>query len=278
MPLGTVPFVIGAGPGRTGTASLSMALENLGYKTFHMKELMMGRADPVPWFELAEAARSDDADPERVRRLAARAARSMIEQGYTANTDFPSVFVYEALLEAVPDAKVVLSVRKSGRAWSESVSYTIGRMGPILHNKRPFKYLSYWSRFSADLNPWFFESMGVADVGTLAPEAVLDRDALARAHDDWIARVKATVPADRLLVHQSKDGYRPLCDHLGVPPDRCPPDYPYINDQFQMRVLLSGLVAINYAFWPAVLLALFLVIFLARRLFLRVHTKTKKFV
>ncbi len=38
----------------------------------------------------------------------------------------------------------------------------------------------------------------------------------------------ATVPKDRLLIHQAKEGYRPICEFLGLPvPDE---PYPRIND------------------------------------------------
>lgn len=53
-----LPFIIGTGPGRTGTASLCTALNQLGYKTFHMKELVLGKAESTTWFDLAEAERA----------------------------------------------------------------------------------------------------------------------------------------------------------------------------------------------------------------------------
>merc|ERR1712194_992552 len=122
---------------------------------------------------------------------------------------------------------------------------------------------------ATDLNPWFFESMGVAGFGELEPEAVLDEDSLTKAHDDWIEHIKKTVPKHKLLIHKSADGYGPICQHLGVPPEKCPTDYPNINDSYQMRLLLSGLISMNYAFWPALLLAIFLVFYFVRSFLFR---------
>jgi len=47
--------------------------------------------------------------------------------------------------------------------------------------------------------------------------------------------VRETVPADRLLVWQVKDGWEPLCAMLGVPvPDE---PFPRTNDAAGFRVL-----------------------------------------
>jgi hypothetical protein len=48
--------IIGTGYGRTGTDTLRMALTKLGYKTYHMSEIMEGalRQDVVDWTTLIE--------------------------------------------------------------------------------------------------------------------------------------------------------------------------------------------------------------------------------
>ncbi len=38
----------------------------------------------------------------------------------------------------------------------------------------------------------------------------------------------ATIPKDRLLIHEAKDGYGPICDFLGLPMPEEP--YPRLND------------------------------------------------
>ena len=53
---------------------------------------------------------------------------------------------------------------------------------------------------------------------------------LAKAHDTWIERVKNEVPADKLLIHKSKDGWAPICAHLHLEGTACPSiPYPHIN-------------------------------------------------
>jgi len=66
----------------------------------------------------------------------------------------------------------------------------------------------------------------------------LDRDALIKgfiAHND---AVKATIPANRLLVYQVRDGWEPLCAFLGVAvPDE---PFPRTNDRLEFWERVRG--------------------------------------
>ncbi len=102
--------VIGAGFGRTGTASLKAALETLGFtKCYHMFEFM----------EHPEHAKYWDAASQ-----GKPVAWDRLFEGYQATVDWPGCTYYIQLMEAYPEAKVVLSVRDPER-WYESVSKTI---------------------------------------------------------------------------------------------------------------------------------------------------------
>ena len=47
-------------------------------------------------------------------------------------------------------------------------------------------------------------------------------------YEDWVAYVKRTVPEDKLLVFNVKEGWEPLCKFLGKPiPDQ---SFPRLND------------------------------------------------
>ena len=49
----------------------------------------------------------------------------------------------------------------------------------------------------------------------------------------WMAEVQEYVPKHRLLVFEVKDGWKPLCDFLGLPqPDQ---PFPNVNDGETMR-------------------------------------------
>ena len=72
--------VIGSGFGRTGTDTLRQALTELGYKTYHMKEIIDGglTKDVQDWIDLAENRCSD-----------AEMLKSVFERGgWTAVLDY----------------------------------------------------------------------------------------------------------------------------------------------------------------------------------------------
>jgi hypothetical protein len=76
--------LIGAGVGRTGTASTREALRILGFKAYHMVESLENNDFPL-WADYFEGGRSPAA---LTAMLAAR--------GYNASLDFPACNIYKA--------------------------------------------------------------------------------------------------------------------------------------------------------------------------------------
>ena len=61
----------------------------------------------------------------------------------------------------------------------------------------------------------------------------------------WQEEVIHTVPKDRLLVHQAKEGYGPICEFLGLPvPDE---PYPRVNDTAEQLDRLAKGKMLAYA-------------------------------
>ena len=54
------------------------------------------------------------------------------------------------------------------------------------------------------------------------------RDASVRYYNNWIIHVKNTVPPEKLLIFESKQGWAPLCNFLDIPIPEEP--YPRVND------------------------------------------------
>ncbi len=61
----------------------------------------------------------------------------------------------------------------------------------------------------------------------------------------WQEDVAATVPPERLLVFQAKEGWGPLCKFLGVPEPANP--YPRVNDTASMRSVIHKVKIMSYA-------------------------------
>ena len=63
----------------------------------------------------------------------------------------------------------------------------------------------------------------------------LDKEYAIRRYNEWIEEVKSTVPADRLLVFNTKDGWGPLCEFLDMPAPSQPFPKTNAKDEFQQR-------------------------------------------
>src|SRR5262245_39057269 len=98
--------LIGAGFGRTGTMSLKAALERIGYgPCYHMSEVFEHPEHATLWAAAAKGELSDWSD---------------LLGGYEATTDWPGCTFWRELMDAYPEAKVLLNVRDPER-WYTSV-------------------------------------------------------------------------------------------------------------------------------------------------------------
>ncbi len=62
----------------------------------------------------------------------------------------------------------------------------------------------------------------------------------------WNAEVVASVPKDRLLVFQAKDGWGPLCEFLGVPVPEDGEPYPWVNDTAEFRGIAKKIRVVSF--------------------------------
>ncbi len=209
--------VIGAGFGRTGTKSLKVALEELGFgPCYHMTELFDKPGHVAFWDEAADkVARGEPVDWEGVF------------SGYEATVDWPGCIFYEELMEAFPDAKVLLSIRDP-QHWFDSAQSTIAR-GP--------------SFASSPLRSLLFRSAGfvvpsLRRVPSMARKVIVERSFGGRFDDRAQAveaferhneEVQERVPAEKLLVYEVGEGWQPLCEFLGVGVPGRP--FPHLNDR-----------------------------------------------
>ena len=259
-----LPFVIGAGLGRTGTYSLRMALIELGYKTFHMSEIFNEVSPIEPWTDYATSRRNkDDNAPE----LRTTLINHVLEEGYNATTDLPACLFFKDLLEVHPDGKVILSIRTSPELWAKSVMNTIGKVHTAIYDKYPFKLSPFFSKF-AMLNSWLWEEIGEAPLGESDASKPKDRDTLIKIYDEWNDHVIANVPKKQLLIHKSADGFGPICKHLGIPSDECPKEYPYTNDTEEFGKIVFVLACSRAGFWLVILIFMIYSVWYVNRMLL----------
>lgn len=207
--------VIGAGFSRTGTLSLKSALEQLGFAPcYHMAEVVFPRpgcneGHLDAWFDYYTAGRTID-------------LRALL-RGYRAAVDVPACLHVREMLEAFPDARVVLTTRDP-EAWFRS-------------------WQGLWALFEQARDP-----TRIVRYHKLLPllDAILDKHLGGRIEHDGNIRffnahneaIRRLVPADRLLEFEVSQGWGPLCRFLEVDAPGMP--FPHLNEQETMRDLVHA--------------------------------------
>jgi Sulfotransferase domain len=207
--------VIGAGFGRTGTLSLKYALEQLGFgPCYHMIEMREHASHDALWLALARG-KSDD--------------WHTILDGCAATVDWPAIMIWKELAAAYPQAKVILTLRDPER-WYESASNT------IFARMREFK-AALASGNAEAIDPARRAHMRMVNAVVVEKSfgGNLDREHAIHVFNAHTDEVRRTIPAERLLIYESGQGWEPLCGFLGIPVPETP--YPKVNtkDDFAAR-------------------------------------------
>ena len=200
--------IIGAGVGRTGTYSLKLAINQLGFgPCHHMEEVIQNMPSQLPlWADVVKGAPDWNA----------------IFAGYGSAVDWPTARYFRELHAVYPSAKFILTHR-SPQSWAESFSATI------------YKFAAGRSEAPAHMHDWLeWAAQVIAQTGF--PEG-LSMEALVKAFLAHNEAVVAAIPSDRLLVYQVKDGWGPLCDFLGVPSPAEP--FPRTNNRSEFWDLVA---------------------------------------
>ena len=201
--------VVGAGLGRTGTASLQLALQQLlDGRCYHMGETF-GRPDDIPVWHAA----GKGASPDWHAFLA----------DFVATVDWPACAFWRQLADANPDAIVLLSTRSSADAWWKSAHDTIFQI-----SKR---------ELPPDAPPQFAAQIAMAaDMFALTfTPGWEDATEAKRAYEAHNAAVRALVDPARLVDWQPGDGWEPICAALGVAVPNDP--FPHVNTTADFRAM-----------------------------------------
>lgn len=188
--------VIGAGFGRTGTMSLKVALEELGFgPCYHMIEVFEHPEHVSLW---EAAIRGEPLHWEK------------IFGSYQAAVDWPTAAFYKELMKVYPHAKVLLTIRDPEK-WYESTKNTL-----------------YPTEFASEPSPIMRMAAKLLWEQTFDGNFEDRRYAIEvfKRHNE---EVKKHVSPERLLVYEVKEGWKPLCEFLGVEiPEEKP--FPHLND------------------------------------------------
>ena len=215
--------VIGAGFGRTGTWSTYAALNQLGFPCYHMAEVINNNENKTHldfWRKVANSPPGSQHD------------WSQIYSKYTATVDNPGCCVWRELVQAYPDAKVILTLHPRGpEAWYESTIDTIF----FTDSMWQFKVLELLTPFGRKLGDtahklfWGRTLNGVMD----------DKPKAVARYEFYVEEVKAAVPANKLLIFKVDEGWGPLCAFLGV--SRPDAEFPNLNDRAAIKKIIGDI-------------------------------------
>jgi Sulfotransferase domain len=206
--------VVGAGLGRTGTASLQLALQQLlDGRCYHMVETF-GRPDDIPVWHAAVDGRPP-------------ADWNAFLSDFVATVDWPACAFWRELSAANPEAVVLLSTRSSADAWWKSANDTIFQVSKraIPEDAEGADVLGAQMAMATDMLS-----------KTFTPEWQ-DEEPAKRAYEAHNAAVRADTDPARLVDWQPGDGWEPLCAALEVPvPDE---PFPHVNSTADFRAMIG---------------------------------------
>jgi len=230
--------VIGAGFGRTGTRSLKVALEELGFeRCYHMVEVIRNPSHLKYWAEIMEGGKAD---------------WETLFRGYEAAMDWPVAAYYRDLMAVYPDAKIILTVRDP-ESWHKSIMNTIYQAGR-----------GFFGRFTRIIPSvhQFLNAMEKAIWEGIFHNKLEDKDHAVEVFRNHIEEVKRVVPKERLLIFEARHGWEPLCTFLNVPVPANKP-YPHKNRGALVQQILKHGTLVK---WGTVIIVIMLLYLLVRSL------------
>lgn len=230
---GTKFQVIGAGLPRTGTASFSEALRILLDAPVYHGGTQCTMGQPVEMLSWIKVLKLFPFITDADRKTALSLIRQRLD-GYAAVTDAPANGLIPELLELYPDAKVICTVRNA-EAWEESMEGVASAStkwflrGVLL----PLPTMRHFVDYINGLRDQWLYLYGETEPPTRV------------SYNRHMEYLKRTVPADRLIFLEVKDGWEPLCKALGKDIPDVP--FPRINDseaidKFAAKTASRGLV------------------------------------
>ncbi len=181
--------VIGAGFGRTGTLSLKLALEQLGYgPCYHMMELFKHHRDHTQYWDAAQNDEPVDWDH--------------LYEDYQSTVDWPSCNQWQTLSEIYLESKIIINLRDP-ESWYTSVINTIYES-----STRP---LGTPDEATIEFRKWIHRIIWDG----VFRGRFEDKQFAITIYERHVENVLKNAPSDRLLTFDGEQTWEPLCEFLG---------------------------------------------------------------
>lgn len=221
--------VVGVGYGRTGTYSLTLALDELGYKTLHTQHMYETPEILDMWNQEIFSPSIESG----IAELGHPDFDLISSKGFTATADLPMSLYFEQLVDRYPDCKFILTTRQSSEVWFKSWDMLTKTI------TQPTRYFR-WMHHADTINRyyrWLFSRINNDDSYLSAPLPLPDqnKERAIASYEEHNRRVREVIPQDRLLEYNVKQGWEPLCEFLEI--ENCPTSpFPKTNSARSVQV------------------------------------------
>mmetsp|Transcript_24203 Transcript_24203/g.52197 ORF Transcript_24203/g.52197 Transcript_24203/m.52197 type:complete len:381 (-) Transcript_24203:86-1228(-) len=209
--------VVGVGYGRTGTYSLALALDDLGFPTLHTQHLYESTEifDDLVNNIFYKSIQDDEVimgNPD---------FDLLLKGGFTATMDLPYALYFDQISANYPDCKFILTVRDSSDVWFRSWDVmTSSITQPAQYASFMFthvKKLEYYMR-------WLFSVVNSDKkyLSTPFPLPPQDKYNAVTSYEKHNQLVRDSIPSSHLLEYNVRQGWEPLCQFLEIPEVDCP--------------------------------------------------------
>ncbi|KAI9702215.1 MAG: hypothetical protein M1820_006297 [Bogoriella megaspora] len=193
--------ILALGLGRTGTASLRTALKRLGYTDcYHMMSASVENPpDCLMWMD-ALTAKYDGVG------TFGREQWDQLLGHCQVVCDWPAIAFCKELIEAYPDAKVIMTTRDVD-SWHASTMKTVNWRA----TEPELKAVAKWGDWGASLyQPMLHKFWSNFFKGDFEKNG---KEVFKQHYED----VQKLVPPEKLLMYRVGSGWEPLCEFLGEP-------------------------------------------------------------
>lgn len=244
---GTKMRVLALGLPRTGTSSLSAALEILlrapsYHGGSHMAHGTLSHMQRwLACHRISYTARQQQRSTTPQEKVKIKEILAQQYEGYASVTDTPSFYYVEELVEMYPDALLVVTTRDVESWWNSKTE-----INALMRDYRWFKELVLFP-IPAGIRYW--PLLGRLLLGGAYGEHLgLPGREVYERHVEYLKRV---VPRERLFWVEVKDGWEPLCRILGCEvPDV---EFPRLNERKAFRRVLGEKMRLGVLCWAVLI-------------------------
>jgi len=248
--------VVAIGYGRTGTFSLTLGLQELGFPTLHTQHLYEMPSIFDMW--------TNDVFLPSIRSGVASLGKPDLDliarEGFEATADLPTALYFEEIAEQFPECKFILTTRENSEVWfrswdtlTKSITQPV-RVGTFVPRVRK---LGYYFR-------WLFSIINKDNSYLTVPFPLpfQNKQQAIASYEEHNRRVREKIPPHRLLEYNVKQGWKPLCDFLDISPDECP-THPFPKSNSIRSVQIQAISSIIFPLTVTMLIicSLFSVVF-----------------